>query len=98
MEAVDPASALFDQGEYLRIPPDVKDIENQPYFLGSKRGGQFERLADRNQHGALGRVHGVEWLQTEFNAVLAGAGGEGSGPIRQQLSGFAQAYFRPPNG
>ena len=72
----------------------MKNIEDQAYFLGSKGGGQFERLADGDQHGALGRVHGMERLETEFDAVLASIGDQGSDSVRNHLSRFDQANFR----
>ena len=94
MEAVDSALGLGNHWEYLRIPPDVKYVEDHSYFLRRIGGCQFKRLADGDQHRALGRVHGVEWFEAEFDAVLAGIGNQGRDSVRDHLSRFHQAHFR----
>src|ERR1039457_2821108 len=88
MKSVDAACRLRNQFGDLRVPPDMKRVEDNANFIGGVGGGKVASLPNGVEDRTVGGVHGVERLKTNADGPFARIGDEGCDAIGDHLARF----------
>ena len=72
MEAIDAAGGLSNQFGNLRVPPNVKCVQDNADFVRTVRRGKLKSLADGGQHRTIGGIHRMQRLKADAHTKLAG--------------------------